>query len=157
MLFCQGLTSGLTEGRWPGHPGNPGTRQHRATSPSVSLEQLHQHPRNTTSKGTREGCLNPSSDSSWIPENPRPSFWQEQKSFQGSTARCNQTQAQTEFCRQVLYRKGNSASIFAIRCLVAALNTPAISPHHFIFLYHKLFNRDMTFCLLLGSLYLSLS
>lgn len=59
-----------------------------------------------TSKGTRERGLNPSSDSSWIPENPRPPFWQEQKSFQGSTACCNQTRAQTLILRASVLKEG---------------------------------------------------
>lgn len=53
-LFCREAKDGSSNGnqekhRWPPRQGHQGTRQHRATSPGTSLEQLHQHHGNTTS------------------------------------------------------------------------------------------------------------
>lgn len=119
LLFCceakdRPLDGNLQKRRRPPRQGNQGTRQHGAVSPSASLEQLHQRPGNTAPlpkrgshfKGNRGRMFESRLRQLLNPWEPRPPFWQEQKSFQGSTARCNQTQAQTLILRASVLQEG---------------------------------------------------
>lgn len=160
-------------------PGQQPTEEHVATAPGKSRYEAArssepQRQPGTTSSASQEHRMaaeegqplqrGPARDV-WIPaqtapESPRTPgrcFGKNKSPFWAPPLTAIQPRVRREFCGQVFCRKGDLAPLFAIRCLATAPNTPAISPHHFIFLYHKLFNRDMTFCLLLGALYLSLS